>query len=134
MNGGQGFDPNAAPPAGGPRRPRVSIWWWVAAGILVLFVINYWAGNRALKGQHQVQVPYSPFFLQQVRKGNVASITSTASAIDGSFKKAVRYPASAHHKSSQFTTQVPAFANQDALFKLLTQNHVVVNAKKPSHG
>ncbi len=134
MNGGPGFERNAAPPGGAPQRPRVSVWWWVAIGAFLLFAINYWAGNRALRQERQVQVPYSPFFLQQLRKGNVDSITSTGAAIEGDFKHSVRYPSSAKHASSHFTTQMPAFANQDALFKLLTQKHVVVNAKKPSHG
>ena len=33
-----------------------------------------------------VQVPYSPFFLEQVDKGNVEEISSKAETIDGTLK------------------------------------------------
>ena len=52
------------------------------AGISVLLVVNIWAANNAFR-HHRVRVPYSPFFLQQIKAGNVESITSTGTAIQG---------------------------------------------------
>jgi hypothetical protein len=43
--------------------------------IVITLGINYWAAHKATEVQ-RVRVPYSPFFLAQVRAGNVAQITS----------------------------------------------------------
>jgi cell division protease FtsH len=72
-------------------------------------------------------VPYSPFFLTQVRDGHVASITSKGTAIQGTFTQKERYGKSKPTKL--FQTEIPAFANNDALSKLLEEKGVVVNAQ-----
>ena len=51
-------------------------------GILLLLIFNIWAANNALQ-QHRARVPYSPFFVEQIKSGNVESITSTGTAIQG---------------------------------------------------
>jgi cell division protease FtsH len=115
-------------PAGGkptPARPRFRIGWW-AAWIVALLVINYWAASRATQAQPRVQVPYSPFFLRQVNAGAVASITSKGTAVQGTFKHAESYKGS--KKTTAFKTEIPAFADTNALSQLLQRKQVVINA------
>jgi cell division protease FtsH len=103
------------------RRTRLAI--LVIAGLLAL---NYWIASMAVQPQERVQVPYSPYFLHQARAGNVKEITSTGTAVQGTFKNAVRYHGT---RASEFSTEIPEFANNDALSGLLQSKHVVVNAK-----
>ncbi len=71
-----------------PQPPRFRMnWWWVAFAIGLL-AINFYAGSRATQAQSRVRVPYSPFFLQEVRAGKVKEITSKGTAVQGTFKKA----------------------------------------------
>jgi cell division protease FtsH len=93
----------------------------------VLLVINYWAASRATKAHPRVRVPYSPFFLQQVRANHVASITTKGTAVQGTFTVAERYAGSKQTKL--FQTEIPTFANTNALSDLLQEHKVVVNAK-----
>jgi len=110
-----------------PRaRPGFRVGWWLAwiAGLLVL---NYWLGSRATEAPARVRVPYSPFFLEQVKAGHVASITSKGTAVQGTFKTAERY--GSNKPSTRFKTEVPAFADTNALSRLLQQKGVTVNAE-----
>jgi cell division protease FtsH len=75
----------------------------------------------------RVRVPYSPFFLRQVSAGHVASITSKGTAIQGTFTQPERYLKKKPTKL--FATEIPAFADTDALAKLLQRKAVVVNAQ-----
>jgi len=93
---------------------------------LVLLAINYYAGSRATQAPPRVRVPYSPFFLQQVTDGHVVSITSKGTAIQGTFTKPERYNGSKATKS--FQTEIPAFADTNALSQLLQRKRVIVNA------
>jgi cell division protease FtsH len=75
----------------------------------------------------RVRVPYSPFFLRQVSAGHVTSITSKGTAIQGTFTQPERYLKKKPTKL--FATEIPAFADTDALAKLLQRKAVVVNAQ-----
>jgi cell division protease FtsH len=108
-------------PARRPQRMRV----WILA-IVVTLGLNYWLASRATQAPPRVRVPYSPFFLGQVQAGHVRQITSTGSAIQGTFRKPLRYAGS--RASTRFTTEIPSFADGDALTKLLQDKGVVVNA------
>src|SRR4051812_27976369 len=56
-----------------PSRPtRIVIYVVVLA---VALGINYWAAHRIIQ-ETRVRVPYSPFFLEQVRADNVVTVTS----------------------------------------------------------
>jgi cell division protease FtsH len=99
---------------------------WVAF-FLVLLAVNLFLSTRATGPPARVRVPYSPFFLDQVRAGHVASITSKGTAIQGTFTQKLRYRRS--KPTRLFRTEVPAFANTDALSKLLQDNDVTVNAQ-----
>ena len=128
MPEGQGTkasDPNQASPPAPQRRSRVALWWIVLA--LGLLAVNYWAGSRATQAQSRVRVPYSPFFLRQVRAGHVAEITSKGTAIQGTFKEKQRYKDS--EPTTRFKTEIPEFANRNALSQLLESKGVVINAE-----
>ena len=109
------------------QRPRFRIsWWWIAIA-LALFAVNFWVGSRVTEEDPRLSVPYSPFFLDQVRKRNVAKITSEGTTIQGSFIRPERYSNS--QPTRDFETEVPAFADTDALSRSLERNNVVVNAE-----
>jgi cell division protease FtsH len=126
-------DPATRPPAprgsspDGPQRPsfRPGLGWIVF--FLVVLALNIFLSMRAAEPASRVRVPYSPFFLDQVNAGHVASITSKGTAIQGSFKQPIKYGTSKPTES--FRTEVPAFANTDALSNLLQQKKVTVNAQ-----
>jgi cell division protease FtsH len=136
-------DANAPPQPGGstpprgspptqpkPPRFRLSRRWIIFA--LVLLALNFYIGSRATQPQSRVRVPYSPFFLDQVSSGNVKEITSKGTAIQGTFRDAVTYGKS--KETRRFRTEVPAFADDNALSRLLEQKGVVVNAQPLDKG
>jgi cell division protease FtsH len=110
-----------------PQAPRfrLSRWWILFAVGLLAF--NFYLGSRAMQPQSRVRIPYSPFFLQQVRAGHVKEITSKGTAIQGTFTQKERYAGS--KATTRFRTEVPAFANNEALSRLLEDKGVVVNAE-----
>jgi len=113
-------------PAPNPRRPRIRLGWWLA-WVVALLAINYWVGSRATQPQTRIRVPYSPFFLQHVRSGDVASISAKGTAIQGVFKLPQTYGKS--KPSKLFTTEIPTFADTNALSSLLQRKGVVENAQ-----
>src|SRR5205085_814928 len=90
-------------------------------------VINFYAGSRATQAPSRVRVPYSPFFLHEVRAGHVAEITSKGTAVQGTFKKAERYRGA--KATARFRTEIPEFADNNALSRLLQRKGVIVNAE-----
>jgi cell division protease FtsH len=126
---GRGSRPPSKPP-GSPQ----SRWWWLAVLIIVLLVANVWISSRVLKPNAPVRIPYSPTFLTQVKDGNVKTVWSKSQAISGTLKHKIHYPANASRASSNFTTQIPAFAPQTKLFDQLTAEGVKINAQNPSTG
>jgi len=119
------------PGGGGPSKPdwrRVArrSWWLVLAALLVNWILA-----SAVLSSNRLSVSYT-FFREQVQADNVVEITSTGDTIEGTFRKAVKYPpGDANAKDvTRFTTVRPAFAD-DGLTQLLFQHHVDVNAKPP---
>jgi cell division protease FtsH len=82
----------------------------------------------------RVRIPYSPTFLAQVQAGNVSSISSRGTTVEGNFRAAVRYPNAEATPAKLFATEVPAFADDKALLSLLQSKGVVINASSPSKG
>jgi len=118
---------NRAAPAGGSRpRARFRIGWWIG-WLAALLVLNYWLAARSMKPTTRIQVPYSPFFLQQVQAGNVKEISSKGTAIQGTFAKPESYAGS--KQAADFKTEIPTFADTNALSQLLQKEKVVVNAQ-----
>src|SRR3989442_1089666 len=110
-----------------PQLPgfRPSRRWIIFA--LALLAFNFYLGSRATQPSSRVRVPYSPFFLQQVSAGHVKAITSKGTAIQGTFTQKERYAGS--KPTTRFRTEIPAFADNNALSRLLQQKRVVVNAQ-----
>ena len=111
------------------RSNRIILWLVLIAAMLGF---NFWVVSRATEVT-RIRVPYSPFFLQQVRAGNVASIQSRGTAIQGDFKKATK-PSGTSTASVHFATEIPAFANTNQLSQLLQDEHVVLNAQSLDTG
>jgi cell division protease FtsH len=110
-----------------PQRPRFPLTRGWILFALALLAFNFYFGSRATKPHSRVRVPYSPFFLQEVRAGNVKDITSKGTAIQGNFKQKESYQDS--KPTTRFRTEVPAFADNNALSHLLEKKGVVVNAQ-----
>src|SRR5436309_14629679 len=121
----RGSSPDPKPPSFRPGRR------WIIF-VLALLALNFYFGTRANQPPSRVRVPYSPFFLQQVRAGHVKQITSKGTAIQGTFTQKERYAGS--KPTTRFRTEIPAFANNDALSRLLQQKRVVVNAQPLDSG
>jgi cell division protease FtsH len=125
------------PPNGGGRtpggRPPTSSRWLVILLVLGLLVVNFVISYEAQQPPARVQVPYSPTFLNQVSQGNVSEISSTGESIQGTFRRAVKYPPNGNgvEPTTRFSTTIPSFANNTELSKLLQNNKVTINAHLP---
>jgi cell division protease FtsH len=121
-------------PATPPSRPNPR--WLVGLLIVGLLALNFWISSQALNSSSRVRIPYSPTFLNQLKHGNVVEVSSTGDAIQGSFRVALTYPSGAPNvrATKDFSTQVPSFANQSELSKLLEQKNVTVDAHSPDNG
>jgi cell division protease FtsH len=104
---------------------------WIVALIVGAFIVNYWLASRSLSEPPRLRIPYSPLFVDQIREGNVESITSKGTSLQGLFKQPVRYPPTGtdSRESRRFSTLIPSFADTAALSKLLEQKKVVINAE-----
>ena len=94
----------------------------------MLLLLNYLTVSLFGPGEERIRVPYSPFFLDQVRNDNVKEISSKGETVTGEFKKEVKDP-DGDATSDKFETEVPTFANEDELSELLEQHDVQINAE-----
>jgi cell division protease FtsH len=105
--------------------------------LLGLLVVNLVVSFATSGPASRAQVPYQPFFVNQVQAGNVREITSQADSIEGQLNRTASYDPPGSGKPVQvklFKTQVPAFIDRRALTQLLSQRQVVINAKAPDTG
>ncbi|MDQ2896121.1 MAG: ATP-dependent zinc metalloprotease FtsH [Actinomycetota bacterium] len=121
--------PNAT---GVVRRPPGGKFIWLV--LLGMFAANWLIASQVQPSGHpRLTVPYS-YFRAQAQTGNVAEVSSTGAAIQGSFRHVVTYPAGKKGQVTHlFTTQRPAFAD-DQLLSLLLSNKVTVNANPVNQG
>jgi cell division protease FtsH len=101
----------------------------LALNLLISFLTGGPPGRR--------QVPYQPFFLDQVDAGNVQEVTSREDSIQGELKQKATYDPPGDDKPVQvdrFKTQVPTFIDTASLTKLLADKEVVINAEPPDTG
>jgi cell division protease FtsH len=128
-DGRGGRKPDQKPSGPSPR-------WLIGLLVLGLLALNLWISSQALSPNARVRIPYSPTFLAQVTNNNVSAIESTNGAIQGTFRSGVRYPVSDSkvHPTTNFSTQVPSFADNQDLINLLEQHHVTINAQSPDNG
>ena len=127
---GRGMPEERKPPP--PHRWRG---FWIF--VIVLLAVNWLSVLLAQpSGQPRVKIPFSPFFLSEVQADQVKSISSKADTISGTFTTKVRYPPGDAKATATtlFSTQVPAFWNNNALTALLQQHNVQVNAQNPNPG
>src|SRR5215470_10566025 len=127
--------PPPAPRGSSPATPQRSPWrprpGWIIF-FLALLALNVFLSARAMREATRVRVPYSPYFLTQVKDDHVSGITSKGTAIQGEFTKEQSYKGS--KPTTKFRTEVPAFANTDQLSKLLQEHNVTVNAQPLDKG
>jgi cell division protease FtsH len=118
-------------PRGSAPTPPPRPWYrpgprWIVFFLLVL-ALDLFFTSRVMGPESRERVPYSPFFLEQVRTSNVDEIRSKGTDIQGTFRKEVTFEDS--KPTTRFRTEIPAFANTDELSRLLQENEVTVNAE-----
>ena len=103
---------------------------------MLLLVVNVVLASTLQSGTTptKVKIPYSPTFLAQVESGNVTSVSTKSTSVTGDFREPVHYPNANSTAASEFTTVIPAFANDNELLSLLQSKGVVINATAPSSG
>jgi cell division protease FtsH len=123
---------------GSPSPSQKPSLWASAPGLMIFFaillMINMVLAASLRTQPTRVRIPYSPTFLAQVESGNVSSITSKGTTVQGEFRKEVRYPDSSAVTAKLFVTELPEFADDKALLSLLQSKGVVINAKPPTTG
>jgi cell division protease FtsH len=124
---GRGMPEHANP---GPPPHRMRGFWYF---VLALIALNWLSVLffQPSTGEQRVTVPFSPYFLAQVRAGTVSSIASKGDTIQGKFKTKLRYPANDKKATptKEFATQVPSFWNGAQLSALLQEKGVRINAE-----
>jgi cell division protease FtsH len=117
-------------PSRPPAHRRPGFLWFV----LILFALNWASVLLFAPSSHQprVTVPFSPYFLEQVKTGEVRSIASKGDTIEGTFRAKQRYPNAKATPTTLFATEVPTFWDGNQLSALLQQKGVKINAKSTS--
>ncbi|HEV2058400.1 MAG TPA: ATP-dependent zinc metalloprotease FtsH [Solirubrobacteraceae bacterium] len=114
-----------------PRRPSFF------AFLLTLLALNLVLSFATGGPPQRQQVPYQPFFVEQLEAGNVERIASRADSIEGELKRQATYdpPGGAEPvQVADFETQVPAFIDRTDLTRLLDEQNVTVNAEPLDDG
>lgn len=116
------------------ERPQAkpSTEWWLVF-LLVAVLINVFVRLLVPTQERRSDIPYSPGFVQQVEAGNVEEVTSNGRTIEGTFERPVK-SSDADASQTEFRTEVPTYADGDALEDLLVAHGVKLTAEKPSSG
>ncbi len=125
--------PEHAPTAPPPHRRPAFLWFVVA--LLALNWLSLLLFQHST-GEPRVTVPFSPYFLEQVKGDSVYSIVSKGDTIQGELKAKQRYPADDKEATPTklFATQVPSFWDGSGLSALLQERGVKINAESTSTG
>jgi cell division protease FtsH len=121
----------------GPNRPLVPRSRRFAAILLGLLAVNFVIAFATSGPPKRSQVPYSPFFLSQLRAGNVQELSSRAETIEGKLRAGASFTPPGGGQPVRvelFKTEVPSFVETAELTRLLDANGVVVNAEPPDGG
>jgi cell division protease FtsH len=113
----------------GPTRQRFG---WRNVGVFIgLLLVNYLVVSLVFSAaaNPRVEIPYRPTFMAQLGDGNVATITAKGLGIEGTFDKAVRYPDADATATTNFSTEVPEFADLAELDRLVQEQAVEVSAE-----
>ena len=128
-------DGRGAPPQ--PKPPMIPRARWFFAVLLGLLALNLVISFVTSGPPARQRIPYQPFFVDQVKAGNVEEISSQENSIEGDLVKAATYdpPGDAAPISvTSFETEVPAFIDHAQITRLLKSENVVVNAQPPDTG
>ncbi|WP_354702485.1 ATP-dependent zinc metalloprotease FtsH [Paraconexibacter sp. AEG42_29] len=109
---------------------------WQRFGLLLLalFALNFFLTTLLPGGERPARISYAPYFLNQVKAGNVKEISSRGETVSGKFKVAVDPPGK-RGETTKFITEIPTFAsNGSTLSRLLEKYSVEVNAESPTRG
>jgi cell division protease FtsH len=125
-------DGRGAPPGEQPRPPHRSRWFiWFVVTLLALNWLSLLLVQPS--GEQRVTVPFS-VFLSELKQGEIKSISAKADAVEGTFRKKIRYPV--HSKSATpttlFATQVPSFWTNSQLTAELEAQGVTITATSPT--
>src|SRR5277367_6300283 len=114
----------------GPPPHRMRGFWYFVLALLALNVLSVLFFQPS-SGEQRVTVPFSPYFLEQVKGGTVATISSKGDTIEGKFKEKLRYPTGDEKvtPTKEFATQVPSFWNGSQLSALLQEKGVQIKAE-----
>jgi cell division protease FtsH len=107
------------------------------AFLLGLLVLNLFLSFLTRGPADRERVPYQPFFVEQVKAGNVSEISSQEDSIEGELKSEATYDPPGDDKPvkvNKFETEVPAFIDPASVTSLLTEGNVVINAEAPDSG
>jgi cell division protease FtsH len=118
-----------------PRPPHRLRGFWIF--VIALLAANWISVLLVHPGsQTRVTVPFSPFFINEVKAGQVVSLNTKGDQVQGTFKTKLRYPPNDKQATATtlFATQVPAFWNNDELAALLQSHEVRVNAQSTTSG
>ena len=113
------------------RRAPQRFGWRNVGVFLGLLLVNYVVVSLLFGAAEnpRVEIPYRPTFVAQLRDGNVATITAKGLGIEGTFEKAVRYPDAEASATTNFSTEVPEFADPAELDQLVQEHGVEVTAE-----
>jgi len=116
--------------SGAPKKPPMIPWSprRFITILLGLFILNWLIVAVFAPPEKRIEMPYSPNFLAQVRKDNVKEISSTGDTVKGEFTEKVEYN---DDRARDFETEIPTFANDRELSKLLEEHGVVISASPP---
>jgi cell division protease FtsH len=119
-------------PTGRPPHRRPAFLYFVLA-LLAINLLSVFVLPRT-SSEPRVTVPFSPYFLEQVKTGKVSSVNTKGDTVQGHFKEKLRYPPSKKEATPTklFATQVPTFWNGGALSALLEEKQVEINAESTS--
>jgi cell division protease FtsH len=127
--------PGAPPPSQRPPMiPRGRVFLAFVLGLLALnLVLSFVTGGPP----GRQRIPFQPFFVDQVKAGNVRDISSQADSIEGELRSEATYhpPGGATPvKVTSFETEVPTFIDSAHVTRLLDSHDVVINAEAPDSG
>ncbi len=128
--GGRGAPPESKP----PMIPRSR---WFIGILLGLLLLNVVISVVTSGPPGRQRVPYQPFFVDQVKAGNVMEISSQQDSIEGELKSEATYDPPGDTKPvtvTSFETEVPAFIDRTQVTRVLDRQNVVVNAEPPDTG
>jgi cell division protease FtsH len=118
--------PDRRPPD--PPRRRLPFSWWFWPLLIAALIANQIIFSRVSEPPGRLTVSYT-FFRQQVATNNVAEISATGTTVQGEFRRVTAPPKGMSGRpSTRFATEVPTFADNPQLDRLLTAHRVVVNA------